>query len=126
MAKFKIGDVEDMARTILLDTEDDAYRFVPKEIYQALWDGLKHINNVRPESRYVNGLLVDLGFVLPAAYDSATVTAYRGTDVNMEDRWREAAVYYVVHRMYLKDDADTQNAALAKQYLDMFNASVMS
>ena len=131
MATFKIKDVEDQARLILLDTYSDAYRFEPKEIYQALWEGLKHIRSIRPESRYLDGLLVDLqlrtsdsspwvDFYIP---ENQAIEVYRASKISMEDDWREAAVYYIVHRMYLKDDSDTQNANLATQYLNMFNTA---
>lgn len=133
MAKrFTVGSVEDEARLILLDTYDDAYRFEPKEVYQAMKDGLLRIRRERPASRYVGGLIVDLGFVgqadtvtdVPAVLDAATREGFRAREVTMEERWKEAVVYYVVHRMYQKDDPDTTNANLAAKYLELYANSL--
>ena len=126
--RFTVGSVEDEARLILLDTHDDAYRFEPKEVYQAMKDGLLRIRRERPVSRYVGGLIVDLGFVgqtdtvtdVPAVLDAATREGFRAREVTMEERWKEAVVYYVVHRMYQKDDPDTTNANLAQKYLELY------
>ena len=127
--KFTIAEVEDEARLILLDTQDDAYRFEPKEIYQAIKDGLLRIRRERPASRYVGGLLVDLTFgdgttdyapVIPQTLDDGTRETLRARIVSMESRWKEAVVFYVVHRMYQKDDPDTSNNALSEKYLQLY------
>lgn len=123
-SKFTVGQVEDEARLILLDTYDDAYRFEPKEVYRAMKDGLVRIRRERPQSRYVSGLLVDLVFVgngtsttdIPSQPDES----FRAYYVTMEERWKEAVVYYVVYRMYQKDDADTKNDALSERYFNMY------
>ena len=122
MAAFTVGSVEDQVRTALLDTYEDAYRYAPKEIYYAMRDGLNHIRNMRPEAKYVDGELVDLNF--PTIPTSAETTAIRATTVNMEDRWLEAIVFYCIHRMYTKDDTDTQNQQLAATYYSMFERSL--
>lgn len=122
---FTVGNIEDQVRTYLLDTYEDAYRYAPKEIYFAMRDGLNHIRNMRPESKYVSGVLVDLNFpTIPASAESTSTI--RATTVNMEDRWQEAIVFYCIHRMYNKDDTDTQNAALSKEYYEMFQRSLVS
>lgn len=132
--KFKVKEVEDAARLILLDTYDNAFRFEPKEIYAAMWDGLLRIRRERPQSRYVGGLLADLKIVgetatwtsIPAITDSGDNTRenFRDGDVEMEERWKEAVVYYVVFRMYQKDDPDTKNDALSARYFEMYNAAL--
>lgn len=125
--KMKIGDAEDAARLILLDTYEDAYRFEPKEIYAAIASAVERIRVARPVSRYVNGLPpVDVEFELeiPAILDDAARTAFRALTVNMEKKWQEAVVYYIVHRMYLKDDPDTTNQGLAEKYLQLHTAAL--
>lgn len=130
-SKIKIGDVEDEARLILLDTYEDAYRFEPKEIYAAMKDGLLRLRREQPASRYVGGILVDLEFSndtttvidIPTTTDPTTIAEFRARFISMEERWKEAVVYYVVHRMYQKDDPDTKNDALSTRYFEMYTAA---
>lgn len=125
----------------LLDTYEDNYRFAPTEIFDAMRDGLRMIRNVRPESKYVDGLLtgkmliingVESDFTVPESFPATigdttyTLDQFRGFTVNLEDRWMESLVYYVIHQMYLKDDTDTANANLAQTYYSKFTESVRS
>lgn len=124
MATFKVGEVEEQARLILLDTEESAYRFEPKEIYQAIAQGVERIRRTKPVSRYVDMLLganVEFEHTIQSQPNPST---FRDKDIRMERRWLEAVVYYVVHKMYLKDDPDTTNANLAAQYLKLFNEAI--
>ena len=124
---FTVGDVEDRVREILLDTYVNSYRFEPKEIYRALQSAIDRVRLLKPSSRYVRGNIVGAMFVdengdtypIPASYDDVTVSDFRAKFVNMERRWLDAVVFYVVHRMYLKDDPDTSNANLAARYLEL-------
>lgn len=125
--KMKIGEAEDAARLILLDTYSDAYRFEPKEIYAALASAVEHIRVARPASRYVNGASpVAVGFevAIPATFTPETLEGFRSQEVELEKRWQEAAVYYIVHRMYLKDDPDTSNQALSEKYLQLYTVAL--
>lgn len=126
-SKFTVGQVEDEARLILLDTDSYAYRFEPKEMYAAMKDGLLRLRREQPASKYVDGLISDLAFVgertstsdIPQTPDET----FRGYEVTMEERWKEAIVYYVVHRMYQKDDPDTKNDTLSARYFEMYTAA---
>ncbi|MGN0844457.1 MAG: DUF6682 family protein [Kiritimatiellia bacterium] len=138
---FTIKEIERQVRVKLLDTYDDNYRFNPTEIFDAMRDGLRMIRNVRPESKYVDGLLTgkmllidgnEADFIVPESFPATiggttyTLDQYRKFTVNMEDRWMESLVYYVIHQMYLKDDTDTANANLATTYYGKFTESVRS
>ena len=138
---FTIKEIERQARVKLLDTYEDNYRFKPTEIFGAMRDGLRMIRNVRPESKYVDGLLtgkmlliggVEAVFTVPESFPATiggttyTLDQFRGFTVNMEDRWMESLVYYVIHQMYMKDDTDTANAQLAQAYYTKFTESVRS
>ena len=138
---FTIKEIERQARVKLLDTYEDNYRFKPTEIFDAMRDGLRMIRNVRPESKYVDGLLtgkmlliggVESDFTVPESFPATiggttyTLDQFRGFTVNMEDRWMESLVYYVIHQMYMKDDTDTANAQLAQAYYTKFTESVRS
>ena len=78
----------------------------------------------------VNGLEAD--FDVPESFPATiggttyTLDQFRAFTVNMEDRWMESLVYYVIHQMYLKDDTDTANATLAQTYYAKFTESVRS
>lgn len=138
---FTIKEIEKQARLKLLDTFEDNYRYQPSEMFNAMRDGLRMIRNIRPESKYVNGLLtgkmlvingVDSDFVVPESFPalidgvSYDLDQYREFVINIEDRWMEALVYYVIHQMYLKDDVDTNNATLAETYYKKFVESARS
>lgn len=138
---FTIKEIERQARVKLLDTYEDNYRFNPTEIFDAMRDGLRMIRNVRPESKYVDGLLtgkmllvngLEADFDVPESFPATiggttyTLDQFRAFTVNMEDRWMESLVYYVIHQMYLKDDTDTANATLAQTYYARFTESVRS
>lgn len=138
---FTIKEIERQARVKLLDTYEDNYRFNPTEIFDAMRDGLRMIRNVRPESKYVDGLLtgkmllvngLEADFDVPESFPATiggttyTLDQFRAFTVNMEDRWMESLVYYVIHQMYLKDDTDTANANLAQAYYAKFTESVRS
>lgn len=138
---FTIKEIERQARVKLLDTYEDNYRFNPTEIFDAMRDGMRMIRNVRPESKYVDGLLtgkmllingLEADFDVPESFPATiggttyTLDQFRAFIVNMEDRWMESLVYYVIHQMYLKDDTDTANATLAQTYYTKFTESVRS
>lgn len=138
---FTINEIERQARVKLLDTYEDSYRFQPTEIFDAMRDGLRTIRSVRPESKYVDGLLTgkmllvdgdEADFTVPESFPATiggatyALDEFRALTVNMEDRWMEALVYYVIHQMYLKDDTDTANANLANVYYSKFSESVRS
>ena len=138
--RFTVREVEDAARLILLDTDENAYRFEPKEMHAAMVDAMEQIRLARPASRYVGGILKDLQFItisngqistgsettsIPAQYGDTTVAdAFRDKYADMERRWMPAVVNYVVHRMYLKDDPDTTNANSAARYLELYTAAL--
>lgn len=138
---FAISEIERQVRIKTLDTYEDNYHFAPMEIFDAMRDGLRMIRNIRPESKYVDGLLTgrmlfvngeEADFTVPKSFPATigdttyTLDQYREFLVNMEDRWMESLVYYVIHQMYLKDDTDTANANLAQTYYAKFTESVKS
>lgn len=124
MATFTAGEVESAARLLLLDTDADAYRFEPKEVFAATASAVDRVRLERPASRYVGGCIEDYELDVPSTFSPETLEAFRGTEIRMERRWREAVVYYVVHKMYLKDDPDTKNDALSQKYLELYAAAL--
>jgi hypothetical protein len=106
-----IASVERKARRILQDTVEE-YRWSSEEMRDALQEGVYALNAIRPETRYVDGALLD-AVALPKS-DTERIT--------IKDRYEEALVYYVVYKCYLVDNTDTVNAQLAEMYLGKFNA----
>lgn len=104
-----VQEIENRARSILLD-EVEPYRWSKEVIREELVDAVRHMQSVRPETRYVDGRLTD--YTLPDEDDEPLLC---------EDRFREALVYYVVYKCYLTDDTDTVNAQLAENYLTKSN-----
>lgn len=92
------------ARVKLLDT-NSPYRWSEQELRDGVRMAVRHIHSVRPETRYVDGVLND--------FDVGDDTS----DIPVDDRFEEALAYYVVYYAYLKDDSDTVNAQLAENYL---------
>ena len=107
-----VNEIEIEARRILKD-EESPYRWESGEIRDALQSGIIALNSIRPETRYVNGRLVDF-VALPEV--GATDQSFE-----IHPRFKDALVCFVVHKCYLDDDTDTANQALAESYLAKFN-----
>ena len=106
---MKVSTIEKKARRILMDTYEP-YRWESGEIRDAVQEGVYALNAIRPETRYVDGRLVDV-----VEIDEES------DDFQIDSRFEEALVYFVVHKCYLDDNTDTVNAQLAEQYLGKFN-----
>ena len=105
-------DIERKARRILQDN-DAPYRWDSSELREHLQEGIYAIHALRPETRYVNGTLVD-AVMLQQNDDEEW-------ECQINARFEEALVYFVVHKCYLDDDTDTTNQQLAEIYLGKFN-----
>lgn len=102
--------IELRTRRILMDTQEP-YRWTSEAIHDEISDAIHHLNSIRPETRYIDGQLVD--FVpIPEGMDE---------DISINQRFLESIVYYIVYKCYLIDDTDTVNAQLAEMYLQKSN-----
>lgn len=116
-----IGSLEQDVREILIDTYHTGYRWSPYVLFCGLRDGIKRLNSVRPESRYFGLTLVKIDF--PAVSGSMTaeeIATVRATVVLVEEKWREAVVFYALHKAYMPENPDTANAELSDKYLKLF------
>lgn len=104
--------IERKARRILQDA-DKPYRWPSDELREHLQEGVYALHAIRPDTRYVNGLLVD-AVIVPSAEDEVQ-------DFPIDSRFEETLVYFVAYKCYLDDDADTVNANLAESYLGKFS-----
>lgn len=99
------------ARRLLQDTEEP-YRWSNERLHDALQLGINALASIRPETRYVDGLLTD-GVMLPADDSASFPVNYR---------YKDALVCFVVHQCYADDSSDTVNSQLSKDFLAKFNS----
>lgn len=99
-----------VARRFINDTIAP-YRWEDSELKADVQFAVRELNKIRPETRYVGGVLTD-GVTLPTS----------NTDqIAVDDRYEECIAYYVAYLAYLDDNSDTVNAQLAESYLNKFN-----
>lgn len=111
-----LAEIEIDARRLLQDEDESRSRWSADDIRSAAQNGVAAINALRPETRYVEGTLVDY-VEIPEDSDE---------EIAMHPRFREALVYFMAYQCLLHDSSDTVNAQLADSYLGKFNARVMT
>lgn len=107
-----VESITNKARRILQDTVEP-YRWLDDEIREYIDEGIVFLHRVRPETRYVNGLLNDR-VELPAPEDD-------DQRITLDACFEDVLVCYTVYKCYLVDDTDTVNSQLAEMYLQKFN-----
>lgn len=109
-----LGDLLNLVRVNLIDTNAADYRWSNSIILTALVQGVARLNKVRPESRYLNMRLADNAFPITdsanGSYDEATALAYT---VLVDERWHEAIMYFAVAKCLEIDSSDLANAQLS-------------
>ena len=90
-------------------------RHTEAQIDRAVVDAFRRMFSVRPESRYVNGVLKTFDF--PSA-DSDLETF----QVSFDPRWRMGIVYFAAARRYESDVVDAVNRELAASYFKQADA----
>lgn len=97
-------------REILRDPEvtGGTPHYSDDKIRAGVVDGFRRLYAVRPESRYVGGVLTDVEFPEDNTLGSFQVT--------FEDRWRLGIVYFAVARCFEADVTDTVNMQLAADF----------
>lgn len=111
---FKISDFRNDVRGVLGDLGTDRHH-ADADIDRAVVDGIRRMHSVRPESRYVNGVLFD--YVFPT--DSDDIADF---SVSFDERWRLGVVYYAAYRRFECDVIDAVNRELAASYLKQSDA----
>lgn len=118
-----VGSIETSAREIVNDDQEGSYRWLPPAVIRFVWDGVRKLHKIRPESRYV-GLRL-MSYILPRIDNDADATAIetaRAEILPIDDRWTDALTEYVAHRCFASDDNDTENARLSAEHLNNFVA----
>lgn len=114
MATYSISDFRRDVRDILGDAGADR-RHTDESIDLAVVDGVIHMRAVRPDSRYVNGVLKDYDF--PSAPSELESFVF-----DMDPRWRTGVVYYAAARRYEADVVDAVNRELAAAFFKQADA----
>lgn len=104
-----IGDIEKRVRAVLMDDVPPDYRWSEAFILSAIEDGIAFLHSIRPETRYMDGILTD-GVKVPQ--DT------KDEEFPVHSRYREAVVAYVAYKCLERDSSDTQNLALAETFLN--------
>ena len=97
-----IGDIEKKVRTLVNDSDAPDYRFKPEEIHGFIVDALRHLWRIRPETRYVNGVLCNVEIEATASWE-----------IPVDGRFEEALVSYAAYKVYQLDMSDTVNMQMA-------------
>lgn len=97
------------ARTLLQDTVNSPYRYSDADLLLALSDAFPEAKKLRPDL-FITTTLQDF-----PANDTTVVT--------FDPMYRMALVYYMVGKMQLRDDEETQDQRAAA-FLSMFQAKL--
>ena len=119
MANYTLGGLIPNVREILRDTDNTRYHYTDMQILLGAVDGFRRLLGIRPEARYVGGVLADVTF-------PSTELELKAFSVSIEDRWRLALAYFAASRCYEIDVTDTVNMQLSQQYRQMADATFAS
>ena len=97
-----IGDIEKKVRTLVNDSDAPDYRFKQEEIHGFIVDAVRHLWRIRPETRYVNGILCNVEIEATASFE-----------IPVDVRFEEALVSYAAYKVYQLDMSDTVNMQMA-------------
>ena len=114
------NDIITIARRFLQDTASP-YHWTDENLRKNLQSAIIALHKERPESRYVNGALVDK-VELPDEPEEGEEEAA----ITIDDRFEEALACYVTHLAYLDDCTDTVSATLAEVFLQKFKAKAQT
>lgn len=108
-------DIIRRVRILILDTNTGMPRWTDQELYDAMDDAITVIRSERPDSRYdANGAL----------FDERYGTGTESDVILLPNSFTEAMVYYMAHKCYLKDDADSVNDGKATQFYQLYQTAV--
>lgn len=96
----------------LLQDEEAPYHWADEKIKSDLAMSIRALHKVRPETRYVNGLLVDC----------VTLPTLDTDQVAIDGRFEDALVYHTAYLAYSDDCTDSVSKTLADDFLSKFNA----
>lgn len=103
--------IESEVRRLVQDAEQP-YHWSSSQLKDNLKMAVKALHKVRPETRYVDGLLVDCVMIPDLDTDP----------ISIDERFEDALVYYTAYLAYSDDCTDPVSKQLADDFLAKFNA----
>lgn len=103
--------IESEVRRLVQDAEQP-YHWSSSQLKDNLKMAVKALHKVRPETRYVDGLLVDCVMIPDLDTDQ----------ISIDERFEDALVYYTAYLAYFDDCTDPVSKQLADDFLAKFNA----
>lgn len=99
----------------ILGDNTSPLRHTDEQIDRAVVDALRRMFSIRPESRYVSGVLKDYTF-------PSSDTDLAAFQIDYDPRWRMGIVYFAAARRYESDVIDAVNRELAAAYFKQADA----
>ena len=117
-----IGDMVKKVREYMLDTVEDSYRFSDALVVGAIFDGIRLLHQVRPDSCYEGLKYVehDYPVITPDATAEALASA-KAMPWHLDPRWEMAVRYFACARCFEIDSSDTMNLQRAQECQTNFN-----
>lgn len=117
--KLTIANLLVSIREILSDSYEEAYRWGDAMLIRFIYEGIMKLNQVRPESRYVNYKLIDID--APTIVEEDSVDSYKEQEFPLDSRWSMPIIHYTCYRAFQLDETDTMNGQRANEHLGYFN-----
>lgn len=115
------SEIESSVRTLLQD-DKPAYRWSASEMYGYIPEAIRSLFAARPTALFVNGRMPATLTALEPPTQSAANAAFGEVTANVNDRYKQALVYYVAAKCLERDDSDTANMTLASAYMTNFTS----
>ena len=109
-----VASVRNRVRRLIQDTDSGDYHWSDAQIRDDIQSAVDNLHKVRPETRYVNGLLVD----------RVTLPSEDADAIQIDERFADALAYFAAYMAYSDDCTDPVSKTLADDYLAKFNAFV--
>lgn len=113
------AEIETDVRTLLQD-DKPTYRWPSAEMYGYMPGALRALFALRPTAMFVNGRMPSTLAALEPPTVSAAIAASGVVTANVDDRYKQALVYYVAAKCLERDDSDTANITLSSSYMNNF------
>lgn len=119
------ADIESDARTLLQDAVQ-TYRWPASEMYGYMPEAIRVLFSIRPTALFVGGRMPASAAAMEPPTAAAAIAANGAVTAAVNDRYRQALVYYVAAKCLERDDSDTQNLTLATSYMSNFASMAKS
>lgn len=116
------ADIEIDARTLLQD-DKPTYHWSAAEMYGYMPEAVRVLFSMRPTALFIDGRMPTTSAALEPPSAASAIAASGNVTVLVNDRYKQALVYYVAAKCLERDDSDTANMSLASTYMSNFAAS---